>query len=54
MNKKGIDWISDIAGFDIYEELGIKDRMSFKPGQLYSAPYQISINASKSSSVGKL
>jgi hypothetical protein len=47
MNKKGIDWISDIAGFDIYEELEIKDRMSFKPGQLYSAPIKYPLTPPK-------
>lgn len=47
MNKKGIDWISDIAGFDIYEELEIKDRMSFKPEQLYSAPIKYPLTPPK-------
>jgi hypothetical protein len=36
--KKGIEWISDIVGFEVYEELELQDRMSFKVGQVYLAP----------------
>lgn len=47
MNRKGIDWISDIAGFDIYEELAMKERMSYKAGQLYSAPIKYPLTPPK-------
>lgn len=38
MNKKGIEWITDILGDSPYEELDIADRMAFKMGQIYWTP----------------
>lgn len=29
-------WISDLGGFDVYEELPLGDEMAFKPGQFYN------------------
>jgi len=47
VNKKGIEWISDIAGFEVYEGLELRDRMSFEVGQVYLAPVKYPITPPK-------
>lgn len=47
MIKRGTDWISDIAGFEVYEQLEIQDRMSFKVGQVYFAPVKYPLTPPK-------
>ena len=38
MNDLGIEWISDICDFEVYQELELKDSMSFQIGQIYVGP----------------
>jgi len=47
MTKRGVDWISDIAGFEVYEELEMQDRMFFKLGQVYFAPVKYPLTPPK-------
>lgn len=47
MTKKGVDWISDIVGFEVYEELDPSDRMSFQIGQVYLAPVKYSLTPAR-------
>lgn len=47
MTKRGTDWISDIAGFEVYEALEMQDRMSFKVGQAYFAPVKYPLTPPK-------
>ncbi|GFP19645.1 hypothetical protein HKBW3S03_01150 [Candidatus Hakubella thermalkaliphila] len=47
MSPLGVEWISNISGFEVYKELELSERMSFQIGQFYLGPVKYPLTPPK-------